>query len=74
MIGATSLLLETPLLSAEQQEYVAMIQNSSKSLLMLVNDILDLTKLQSSRLRIENEAFSLATAVSEGRNALSFPN
>lgn len=40
-----------------------MIQNSSKSLLMLVNDILDLTKLQSSRLRIENEAFSLATAV-----------
>ncbi len=63
VIGATSLLLETSLLSVEQQEYVAMIQNSSKSLLMLVNDILDLTKLQSSRLRIECENFSLTSAI-----------
>ncbi len=72
MIGATSLLLETSPLSQEQQEYIGVIQGSSRSLMMLVNDILDLTRLQASKLRIENKSFSMCPSlfVSLGRLSL----
>ncbi len=55
--------METTSLSAEQQEYVSVIQSSSKALLSLVNDILDLTRLQSSKLRVEIVDFQLTSTI-----------
>ena len=52
IIGFSELLLETPL-NVEQQEYVRTINNSATSLLSLINDILDITKLEVGKLNIQ---------------------
>ncbi len=58
VIGMTSLLLETKL-SPEQDEYVHTIQSSGEALLGIINDILDLSKIDAGKLEIEVVPFSL---------------
>jgi signal transduction histidine kinase len=47
IIGVTQLLLRSKL-DSEQQELAKLIQSSSDSLLNLINDILDLTRVEVS--------------------------
>ena len=56
--GFGDLLLETPL-NNEQQQYAAIIKDSSKNLLHIVNDILDISKIEAGKLRIESKEFNL---------------
>ena len=56
VIGMTSLLLDTPL-SDEQQDYAQTIQASANALLVLVNDILDLSKIEAGKLSLEPVKF-----------------
>ena len=58
IIGFASLLQQTPL-SLNQQQYLKKISQSSDNLLLLINDILDLTKVESGKLELENIAFDL---------------
>jgi signal transduction histidine kinase/CheY-like chemotaxis protein len=58
VIGMTQLLLETPL-SAEQREYAQVAVSSGRSLLALLSDILDLSKLEADSLQCENIEFDL---------------
>jgi signal transduction histidine kinase/ActR/RegA family two-component response regulator len=58
VIGMTSLLLETPLDDA-QRDYVDTIRSSGDSLLTIINDILDYSKIESGKLELENEPFDL---------------
>ncbi|MCS6899695.1 MAG: response regulator [Myxococcales bacterium] len=58
VIGATDLLLETSL-HEDQRELVQTIQSSGRGLLVLLNDILDLARLESGRLQVEQIAFPL---------------
>ena len=58
IIGMASLVGETAL-NSEQQEYVRIIRSSSESLLKIINDILDLSKIESGRLETEHIRFSL---------------
>ncbi len=58
VIGFTNLLLETGL-NPEQKEYVETIKRSGESLLVIINDILDLSKLDSQKILFENKPFSL---------------
>jgi signal transduction histidine kinase/CheY-like chemotaxis protein len=53
IIGTASLLKDTPL-DADQRKYVDIMQLSAESLLNLINDILDLSKIESGKLDIEN--------------------
>lgn len=53
IIGTASLLKNTPL-DQEQKKYVDIMQLSAESLLNLINDILDLSKIESGKLDIEN--------------------
>ncbi|GFO68007.1 hypothetical protein GMLC_15860 [Geomonas limicola] len=46
-------------LEDEQREQLAMAQNSAKSLLRILNDILDLTKIESGKLSIDRYPFSV---------------
>ncbi|MCP4662645.1 MAG: response regulator, partial [bacterium] len=64
VIGMSSLLLETPL-SHEQRDYVETIGGSGEILLTLINDILDLSKLESGKLEMEPAPFSVHTCVEE---------
>ncbi len=64
VIGMTSLLLDTRL-TARQQDYVETIRTSGEALLVLINDILDLSKMESGKVTIENAPFELAAVIAE---------
>lgn len=64
VIGMTSLLLQTPL-SEEQHSYVKTIQRSGESLLHILNDILDLSKIESGRMELEQVVFNLPVLLQE---------
>jgi PAS domain S-box-containing protein len=59
VLGMAALLLETEL-SDEQRRYGEIIRRSGKSLMALLNDILDLSKLEAGRLEIEAIEFDPA--------------
>lgn len=63
MLGMVSLLEKTPL-SIEQQEYVSTIQQSSEHLLAIIDDVLDLSKIEAGKLSIENESLELDNFIS----------
>jgi len=58
IIGMTSLILDTEL-TAEQSEYLDMVKISADSLLGLLNDILDTSKIEAGRLDLEAVEFGL---------------
>ncbi len=66
VIGAGQLLAGTRL-DATQQDYVGVITRSAQSLLVLLNDIIDLTQAKSGRLKLEPETVDLRELI--GRSA-----
>ncbi len=58
VLGMTELLLCTPL-DPEQRHYAETIKESTESLLRIVNDILDLSKIEAGKLEIERVVFDL---------------
>jgi len=55
--GMTSLLLESPLLAEQHRDCVEDISSSAEMLLHLVNDVLDMSKLEAGQLEIESFPF-----------------
>ncbi|MEZ4384361.1 MAG: ATP-binding protein [Nannocystaceae bacterium] len=64
ILGVADLLREHPL-DAEDSEYVEMIRSSGDILLTLLNDILDLSKIEASKLEIEEVPMSVAQLVDD---------
>jgi signal transduction histidine kinase/ActR/RegA family two-component response regulator len=62
VLGMTELALGTGL-DSEQREYVEAAQQSAASLLSLLNEILDFSKIDAGRLELESIAFSPAECV-----------
>ncbi len=62
VIGLTNLLQQTPT-TTEQREYLTAIGNSSQNLLVILNDILDSSKMEAGKLTLEQVAFGLPEAV-----------
>ncbi len=58
VIGMTSLLLETKL-SDEQHKHVRTLKKSGEFLLTIINDILDVSKIEAGKLELSREAFNL---------------
>jgi PAS domain S-box-containing protein len=58
IIGMTDLVLDTPL-SSEQRDYLAMVKDSAGSLLTLINDILDYSKIEAGKLSLDPTEFNL---------------
>ena len=65
IIGIADLLAKTPL-SPEQDGYVQIFRRAGDNLLNLVNDILDLSKVEASQLELERTGFSLHDLAGEG--------
>ena len=60
VIGTLGLLAETDL-DAEQRRYVETAHESAEHLLAIINDILDLSKIEAGRLALETTDFALAS-------------
>jgi signal transduction histidine kinase/DNA-binding response OmpR family regulator len=58
VLGMMSLLLDSPL-SAAQREYVTTARSSGGALLSIINDLLDVSKVEAGMLDIENASFFL---------------
>jgi len=64
IIGMTQMLIESKL-TEDQERQVQVIQLSSNSLLLIINDILDLSKIESNKLELEQVPFNIHTIVRE---------
>ena len=62
IIGMSDLLLDTDL-KGDQKRYAHIIQNSGTTLLTLINDVLDLSKIEAGKLQLEKLDFSLTAVV-----------
>ncbi|UOF00656.1 ATP-binding protein [Bdellovibrio reynosensis] len=71
VVGMTSLLKDTPL-NSQQKGFVEIIDTSAKILLGIINDILDLSKIEARKLNLENIDFDLHQTLNEVTRALAF--
>lgn len=62
--GMSSLLLNTELTS-QQREFVDTIYSSGEALLRIINDFLDFSKIESGKLELEEQPFSIETCINE---------
>lgn len=64
IIGMTSVLLSRQL-GERERDYVETIRQAGESLRAIVDDVLDLSKIEAGKLRLENAAFELSRAVTD---------
>jgi signal transduction histidine kinase/CheY-like chemotaxis protein/HPt (histidine-containing phosphotransfer) domain-containing protein len=70
VLGMLSLALDTPLTSA-QYEYVSTARKSGAALLAILNDILDVSKIEAGRLEIEIVPFDLRACLADAMGVLA---
>ncbi|NJL59259.1 MAG: response regulator [Desulfobacteraceae bacterium] len=70
ILGMADLLWETPL-SAEQKKYVSIFRSAGESLLSLINDILDLSKVEAGQIELEHIAFDLPELIESVREIMA---
>ena len=63
IIGFTKVILKTDL-SAKQREYLTAIKMSGDALIVLINDILDLAKVDAGKMTFEQTPFKMALSIS----------
>lgn len=68
IMGMLSLLRDTPL-NGEQQEYRQLASQSGKLLLTLIDDVLDYSRILTSRITLNPEYFDLRAAIEESLDA-----
>ncbi|WP_187428581.1 Sensor histidine kinase RcsC [Roseobacter fucihabitans] len=64
VVGMADVLVDTPL-TEEQRLYVDTIKNSGEALLVIINDVLDYSKIEAERLQLHPEPFDLEQAILE---------
>jgi len=64
ILGMTRLALDTEL-TAEQREYLEMAVSSAESLLIIINEILDFSRIEAGKLEIDAVSFNLKAVVEE---------
>ncbi|SDM19580.1 Signal transduction histidine kinase [Modicisalibacter muralis] len=67
VVGMVELLKQTPL-SEHQRDYLATLSSSAEGLLALLNDVLDISKIEAGHLQLENIAFDLHDRMEQVRH------
>ena len=70
IIGMAELLLDTPL-NHEQKEYVDLFKSAGDNLLDIINDILDLSKVEAGQLQLEPVEFDLSELIERACDVMS---
>ena len=70
IIGMADLLAETPL-SREQGDYVRVFKRAGETLLTLINDILDLSKIESGHMELERVEFDVVEVAEKATEVLA---
>ncbi|PNH93667.1 PAS domain S-box protein [Vibrio diazotrophicus] len=70
IIGFSDIIKQSKELSPQLSEYMDIIVSSSKSLLSLIDDILDVSKLESGHYTLDNVCFHLPNAVADSMKML----
>ncbi len=71
IIGMCNLLMGTPM-NTEQREFLESIQESSRNLLSIINDLLDFSKIKSGKFQFEHYAFKLRHVLKKAIYPLQF--
>lgn len=67
IVGIVHILRNSPL-NDEQRDWVNRLDNASNSLLYIINDILDISKIDSGMMKIEHENFSIRKKLADIEN------
>ncbi len=70
ILGISDILMETAL-SEEQRKYVQMLNSSGVNLLRVINDILDLSKIEAGKMELEPYPFDFRDSMAETMNLFS---
>jgi len=73
IIGFSSLMRDEPLVEGQRRvpdEWIEHVHRSGEHLLALINDVLDLTKIEAGRINLERESFQLGAALVESVEGL----
>lgn len=65
IIGLDNIALNDPEISSQTREYLEKISTSAHHLLSIINDILDMSRIESGRLTIKNEEFSFSKTLEQ---------
>ena len=71
VLGMSQLLLDTPL-STEQKDYTRNILHSGENLLAIINDILDLSKIEAGHMHFDQHVFTIEDLIHAVSSVLSF--
>jgi len=71
ILGMTELVLDTEL-SVEQRDSLGLVRLSAESLLTVINDVLDFSRIEAGKLDLEAIPFDLRESLGETMKALSF--
>lgn len=71
MLGFAELILEDKTLSGSQSEYVMTIARNGRQLLRIVDEVLDLSKVESDRILIDRVSFQLLNLLEEVKELLT---
>jgi PAS domain S-box-containing protein len=75
IIGFSELLIDSKPgpLNVRQKEYLGVILSSGRHLLQLINDVLDLSKVEAGRMELRPESFDVRGAIDEVSSVVSAP-
>lgn len=71
ILGMTDLLLDMPCTTEVQREYLELVKLSAESLMGVINDLLDFSKIESGQISMEPEPFAIRDALSDAIRPLA---
>ncbi|MFN3860492.1 MAG: ATP-binding protein [Roseateles sp.] len=70
VLGLTELVLKTTELTERQRRFISMAHQSAKGLMTIINDLLDVAKIEAGRIVIDEQPFSLHDCLTEALQPL----